>query len=172
MKLERKQVVDILNVLNNMGKEKLSPRIALGIARNKAVAEEELKLIQEARSKVVMPEGLLKYDEERIELCKQYAEKDEEGNPKEQEVKNPDTGQKQSIFVFSPENNKELTKAIEKLIENKYKDAFEEKDAIEEEFEDLLNEEIDVSMVKLDIDKLPDLTTEQVKVIEPILEVD
>jgi len=155
-----------------MGEEKLSPRIALGIARNKAVAEEELKLIQEARSNVKMPEELIKYDEERIELCKQYADKDEEGNPKLKEIKNPETGSKQEIFVFSSENNKELVKKIEELIEEKYKEAFERKEDIEEEFEDLLNEEIDVSMVKLDIDKLPDLTTEQVKVIEPILEVD
>lgn len=172
MKLERKQVLDIYGVMRQLSGDKISPRGAYNIAKCRSLAEVEVNVVNEARKEAKQPEGMLAFEEKRLKLCEELAEKDEEGNAKKFEVPSQ-TGEKQEMFDITPENRKVLEEKLEELAEGEFKEVFEERDKIEQGFADLLSEEIDMSFPKIKLDDLPQkISAEQILALEPLLEVE
>ncbi|MBD3260093.1 MAG: hypothetical protein GF334_00145 [Candidatus Altiarchaeales archaeon] len=80
--LKKSEVLAINAILARISKDgteeaptKLSRRFAYGIAKNSRRIKDEVESIQEAMKPVS------EYEQKRIDLCKKYADKDDEGNP-------------------------------------------------------------------------------------------
>ena len=181
MKVKREQVLNIFGILQSLSNEKVSPRGAYNIAKNKQLAEIELKVYQEAQKQAKTPEGIIKFEEKRLQLCEESAEKDEEKKAKKIDILNPMTGRLEKnqdgstkqMFDITEENRTVLQKTLDELAETEFKEAFEERDKIEEGFKKLLEEEIDMSFVKIKIDDLPSkITPTEIETLEVLLEVE
>ena len=160
MKVTRQQVLEIFNVLTVINKEKMPPKGAYAISKNKNVAKREVEVIQEAQNNVKMPEGLTEFNDKRIELCREFSNKDEEGNvlvigpdgvAKPEALGAPTNGTYDIPFEVRPD----FEKAVDELRDS-YKEAFDERDKINTEFEELLSEEIELEFHTVkDVDWLP-----------------
>lgn len=166
MKVTRQQVLDIYNILMQFKSERVEASVAFAIAQNRKLGKTELDVINEAREQTKVPEGLEAWEEERIATCADFAEKDEEGNPKKV------ISDGREVFDIKIENFKALEQKLMEIRESKYKETFEESDKIEESFKALLEEELDIGFRKIRISGLPNISADQIEVLEPILEVE
>lgn len=161
MKMKRENVINVFGIMNVLSEEKTTAKGAYGIAKNKKIAEAEVKAIQEAQQKVEMPEKFNEFDKKRIELCEEVADKDEDGKP----IK-INNGQQ---FSISEERQDEFSEKL-KALREEYKEAIEQKDKIEQDFIDLLSEEIEVEFHKVMIDDLPNnITANQIEALDEII---
>lgn len=161
MKMKRENVINVFGIMNVLSEEKTTAKGAYGIAKNKKIAEAEVKAIQEAQQKVEMPEKFNEFDKKRIELCEEVADKDEDGKP----IK-INNGQQ---FSISQEKQEEFAEKL-KALREEYKEAIEQKDKIEQDFIDLLSEEIEVEFHKVMIDDLPNnITANQIEALDEII---
>jgi len=161
MKTKRENVISVFGVMNVLSEEKTTAKGAYAIAKNKKIAEGEVKAIEEAQKNVIIPDKFKEYDEKRIKLCEELADKDKDGNP----VK-INNGQQ---FAISPESQEVFNEKLQSLREE-YKEAIEEKDKVEKDFLDLLAEEVEVDFHKVKIDDLPDnVTASQIEALDEII---
>lgn len=161
MKMKRENVINVFGIMNVLSEEKTTAKGAYGIAKNKKIAESEVKAIQEAQQKVMMPEKFNEFDKKRIELCEEVADKDEDGKP----IK-INNGQQ---FSISEERQDEFSEKL-KALREEYKEAIEQKDKIEQDFIDLLSEEIEVEFHRIMIDDLPNnITANQIEALDEII---
>jgi len=167
MKITRQQVLDIYNVLLQFKSEKVDASSAFNISFNRKLAQKEFDVLNEAREQTKIPAGLEEWEEERIQTCKLFAEKDEEGVPKK--IRTPDG---REVFDIKSENLKTLEEKLKEIKEEKYKETFEESDKIEESFKKLLEEELDIGFRKIKVSGLPNVSADQIDILEPILEAD
>jgi hypothetical protein len=172
MKLSRQQVIDIYGVLFQLRGEKFSPLTAFDIVKNRNLAKAESEVLDEAREQAKIPEGVEAFEQKRLELCELYAEKDEEGKAKKIVTGVNPNGKKQEIFDITMDNQNKIGKELDDLKETEFKETFEEVKKIEDEFERLLNEELDIGFSKIPIKDLPKVTTDQIEILMPILEAD
>lgn len=169
MKVQRKKVLDIYGVLFQYLNQKTTARGALNISRDKSLAEVEFKVIQEARDMIKPSDKFMEYEEKRIAVCEEVALKDEEG--KSLKILLEDG---REVFNIPPNKTKELEEKLNALLDGdpEYKPAIEEKNKTEEEFKNLLEEEVEMSFVKINIDDLPnEITPNEIQILEPLLEV-
>ena len=148
MKFTRENLVQIWHVFNSLANEKTTAKGAYGIAKNKRIAEAEIKSIEDAQKNQKEPEGIAKFEKARIELCQELADKDEEtGAP----IMNG------SNFAMS-ENAEEFATRFAELREE-YKEALDERDKLSKEFEDFIKEEVEIDFHAIKVDDLPDSMT-------------
>lgn len=161
MKMKRENVVGVFGVMNILSEEKTTAKGAYAIAKNKKIAEAEVKAIQEAQQKVTMPETFQEYEKKRIELCEEVSDKDENGNS----IK-INNGQQ---FAIPEERQEEFATKLAALREE-YKEAIEAKDKVEKDFFDLLSEEVEIEFHRVKIDDLPNnITASQIEVLGDII---
>jgi hypothetical protein len=161
MKMKRENVLGVFGIMNVLAEEKTTAKGAYAIAKNKKIAETEVKALQEAQQKVTVPEKFQEYEEKRLDLCEEVADKDEEG--KSIKINN---GQQ---FAISPENQDIFNEKL-KVLREEYKEAIEAKDKVEKDFFDLLAEEIEIDFHKVKIDDLPDnITASQIEALDEII---
>jgi hypothetical protein len=145
MKFTRERIAQVYGILNQLSEQKTTAKGAYAISKNKRLIETEVKSIQDAYSNRKVPEDVSKFEQERIETCKAFADKDEAGEPI---ILN-------SRFIIPPEKLTEFDTAISGLSE-KYKDALAEKEKLEQELLDLMQEEVDLSLHAIKVGDLPD----------------
>jgi predicted transcriptional regulator len=145
MKFTRETVAEIYGILNLISDKKTTAKGAYAISKNKRLIEVEVKSIQDAYSNRAIPQGVQDFEKERIETCKVFSDKDENGEA-------IIAGGK---FAIPPEKIAEFNKEIEALAE-KHKDALEEKEKLEKELADLLQGEVDLPLHKIKFTDLPD----------------
>ena len=148
MKVTRKTVLDLYNILNSLGNtidgSKYSTKFVYKLAKIKQVIDKEAETyvkIQTDIAKILEP-----FELERNNLLLEYAEKDENDKPKF----NPDGSLK-----IDPEKLPELQERLGELQE-KYKDIINQFNEKMKEFEEFLQEEINIDVDLIPESLLPD----------------
>ena len=154
MKIKLSKLAGLLqgfNLVNNLSGFKF----AYGIAKNRKIVEEELKILSE----VITPsKEFTEYDKQRVELCKKYATKDAKGKPVI--VNGAFSGLKQ---------NSKFDKEIEEL-RTKFKVALDKRRKEEEDYNKMLEDEIDVNFHMIEAKSIPDnITVGQMQSIMPVV---
>lgn len=147
MKISREKLFDLNALFNKLSSEKTNVRFHYTIAKNKRLVTPELECLQEARNP---SESFTKFQEKRIELCKQFCKKDEDGMDV---VLDP--GTPQSRFDFDDEQKELLEKAMKSITEE-YKEAIEEQNKKEEDFYKILKEEVDLPLHLFQLKNMPE----------------
>lgn len=131
------------------------------LSKNLNKLNKEVKSILEHQ--VVVPE-FAEYEEARVELCKQFAVKDELGKPKV--ITAPDG---KSIFDLD-QTNPEFVTAITELRE-KHADSFVKQDEAQAEFRAFLLMESSIEFQKINIKLVPtEITVELMSLVEEFIE--
>lgn len=128
------------------------------LMKNRKKIESELKAIEEV-SKQMQEElaGYKEYDNKRLALCEQYADKDEQGNA----IKDGDTYRISDRDEF----NKELSKLIEE-----HKQDLEQFGKLNDEFEKFLRDDVQIEFHMIDVDELPnDITPALINIIREFI---
>lgn len=99
MKMTLKKAMEHFNGLNVVGNGAYPISLSYAVSYNLEVLSEELK----------------KYEQARIKLCEQYANKNEDGTP--MKMTENVNGVTQSVYDISDENRKLLEKEMEELLE-------------------------------------------------------
>jgi hypothetical protein len=152
MKMTREEAVTFWRSLSNLGSYK-GAKFAYAIAKNRSKLESEYKLIQKMQS-TVQPSSLKKFDERRIELCKEYADKDENGNP----------SLENNNYVISQRRD-EFENTIREL-QKEFEPSFKEFEENQIKFNNFLSEEIEVDIHTIPMSIIPeDMTAKDMEII-------
>lgn len=170
MEFTRDEVVGVYNILSGFAQEKLSVFGAKVIIKNKNLAKAEVEFLEEIKEKfkpILL--STQEYTDKRMDLCKEYCERDEEGNEIYEYIRGLRPSEETKNFVFSKENRIIFDKKLEELREE-YKDTLEKNKEIEIEFKDLLQEKIDVPFVEMKIEFLPkEMTLAQFELLNNLI---
>jgi uncharacterized protein (DUF3084 family) len=163
MKFTRQNLIQAFHTLNGFSNLKTTAKGAYGIAKNKRLLKNEIYSIQEARNNIKLPEALEEYEKERIALCEELSDKNEDGTT----VQATDN-QGRPVFKIV-EKQKEFQKEMEELGE-KYKEALDERQKLEDDFKAFMDEEVDLELHAIKLDDFPnDVSPQQVDALGDIL---
>lgn len=161
MKIKNSELELLASTLMRFGQEKVHRKLAYGIVRNKKLLETCIEALGAARE---LPETYKKFDEARLEMCRTYSEKEENGEPKTKF--DPRQG---NIFDIPEETKEEFETKMNELKEE-YKEAHEEKEKHEEELKELLEEEVEFDFYLIDIDFFPEeMSPADMEVLMPLI---
>lgn len=136
-------------------------KFAYWISRNKAKIEPEINAVNKAS---IPSPAYDAYDKERVELAKNHSKKDEKGNPVTKMIGH------RSNFVI--EDQKVFDSEL-KALQEKHKDAIEEREKQVKEVEDLLKEEITLELYRIPLNIIPeDISVEQMNIIQFLVDED
>ncbi|MFW6219509.1 MAG: hypothetical protein ACOCZ5_00240 [bacterium] len=150
---------ELNDVISSILKESRKIKLNFLLLENQNLLNNKIELLSKL---FVTPVEIKKFEKERIELCKMYSEKDENGKPKIENDK----------FVGLL-NNIEYKQKYDEL-ENKYRKDIDEYNKQVVEYEKMLDEECDIEFKKIDINFIPDdlLTGQQLKILTPLLKME
>lgn len=155
--MKRKELFPLKQALERVSTLK-GVKFAYSIAKNLQEVNKEIEAVNKA---IAPSEEFIQYEKELINLNEEYAEKTEEGNPK---VEN-------NNYVISPKKRGAYEKRIEEL-KKKHKKVLSERDEQIKEYQALLEENVDITLHKIQEDNLPsDITVEQIHGILQVIEV-
>lgn len=153
--MKRKELYDLLNGFETV-KDLKGVKFAYARAKNKKLVLAELELLKDVLKD---SDKFVEYDKKRIKLCEVYCTKDDKGKPV---IKN----RKYDGLT----KNEEFNKKLEKLGEE-FKEVIEQKKKNAEEYQTLLDGEVDIPLHKIKLDDVPsDITGAQLESIDLILE--
>lgn len=135
-----KELIELNAVLNEVTNIK-GKKFAYMVVKNKSLIEQELKVFEEIKRNP--HPDYEKYELERKELCESHSKKDENGNIKSVDGK------------YDIEDMGAFQKDFE-VLKEKYKEVIDDLQAAEQDFNNFLNDEAKVELVKVKIDDLPD----------------
>lgn len=144
MKITREKLIQVFGILSQLSQEKTTAKGAYGIIKNKKLVEVEIKSVEEAQKNLKYPDDLPTFHSERIALCTEFSEKDEDGKPKTEG----------STFVLDPETRPEFNSKFSELVE-KFKETLDEQQRVDEDFRLFLAEEIEFVVHGIKIDDMP-----------------
>ncbi len=152
--MKNKELQELLRGIDLAGSLK-GIKFAYAMAKNRNLIKQELTTLQE----IVKPnEKYSEYENKRIKLCEEYADKDEKGKPK-MEILNEATKE----YVIS--DRKGFDKALEDL-RKEYKEVLDERDAQIKEVNELLEKESDLVPFMVEYEDLPqDITGNMLSLI-------
>lgn len=132
-------------------------RFAYAMARNKLALKRELETLQEA---IKASDKFIEYDKKRVDLCEQYADKDDKDEPK---LENNE-------YVFSKANKVKFDKELDKVREE-YKTVIDERTAQLKEFGELLKKESEFKPYMIAYESVPEeITTDAMSRIIELIE--
>lgn len=142
------QIDRIYNVLKNVKIQVKSVKVKYVIAKLLTEIEKELEILRQAAEP---SEQYKQFEEERLELLRKYAKRDEQGNIVYQDKA------KSSVVIDNEEGKQKLQELL-----NKYKDAIEERNKqLNQLRKTIASESIQLQLPKLTLDDLdPDLPQE------------
>jgi len=111
--------------------------------KNKRLIDEEQKTLAEISKP---SDKIVEFETKRLELCRTHCTKDDDGNP----VLNKDTNRFEGL-----DKSAKFKKAFEKLAKE-YDEAIKENQEKMNQYDELLQEESKVELVKIPIDIVPD----------------
>jgi len=154
--MKRKELFQLKQALESVSTLK-GVKFAYSIAKNLQEVNNEIEAVNKA---MAPSEEFMKYEKERIKLNEECAEKTEDGNPK---VEN-------NNYVISPRNSGDYEKRMEEL-KKKHKKVLSERDEQIKEYQAHLEEDVDITLHKIQEDNLPsDITAEQISGILQVIE--
>jgi len=160
MKLQ--ELINAFNVIKNINVQG-EVRFIYKFIKNKKVLEKKVNEEQEILNKIIEPdEKLIEFEKKRLEILNEYGEKDEKGSLKQDVTGN----------VIVPEEKKEeFNEKLQNLIDE-YKEVLDKRQEQMKEYNELLNDEVDMSDIKLykfKLDELPNnLTVKQIEAMEEL----
>lgn len=155
MEIINKDLVDFWNALNNMGKER-GAKFGFAVLKNGDMIRKQIAVLKAAQNK--KPESLTDFDKERIALCLEYADTDDDGNPIT--VGTTDDPNFQIV-----EKREEFDAKVE-VLQEKYKQTFDELSSFIGEFNSMLMEACEFNIHMVSIDQVPEtLSVEQISSI-------
>jgi len=158
MNFTRENLVQIWGVLNGLKEMKTTAKGAYGISKNKGIVTIEIEAIEEAQKNKEVPEEIKEFEKERIALCQELADKDEDDQP----VVN---GNEFQILENRPAFNEKLAE-----LHAKYKEALDTIKKQDETFKEFLKEEIEINFHTIKIDDIPnDVTAQQLEILDKII---
>lgn len=132
-------------------------KFAYGIARNKKIVDAEIENIKES---VAQSEAFTAFEKSRIELCQEYAEKDEKGEFK---VENNE-------YVLPADKKEEFEIRLNALREQN-KEGIEEREKQLNDYKDFIDQESAVEFHKIKLSSVPeDITAEELEGIKELIE--
>jgi len=161
--MKKSNLVKFHNFLSNLKTNKsLNIKFAYAIQRNLSKIQPEIDALIEVE-KTLKNERVVEFQNKRIEIAKEYAVKDENGNIIFSEDSNS----------FNISNTFEFNKKVEELFED-YKDDFAELDKRRKEYDEILSEEIELDLVKVDFGVLPEtgISAEDFEVLDVMIKVE
>jgi hypothetical protein len=165
VKLPRNKILQILRVLTAISGDKMPSKGAYAVLKNKKAADKERELLEEIQKNLEVPEGINDYEVKRLELCEEFCLRNEEGEP----VKVRDQLGREN-FQFSEEMLPAWQEAINNLTEE-YKEPLEAKRKIEEDFNNLMDEEVEIKFHLVKLEMLPDeISPAVLEAIEDIID--
>lgn len=143
----------------------LPAKLTFALVKNKNT----LKVNVDAFNQAQEPSKEFKtYEEERMKICMELCDKDENGNPK---FTMAIPGVTQQMFSMNnPENKKEFDEKFEALKET-HKADLDVREAQLKDLETLLNTEFETSFTKIDLASIPDnaITPKQIEILYPLI---
>lgn len=136
--------------LEELKKINLTGKAGYAVAKNRKLIEAELEALQET---VKATKSFEKYENERVELAKKHAKKDEKGEPV---VSKPHPLTGQTSFVI--EKQEQFDKEYEKLKET-HKEALEEREKQINDYNAFLQEDIKIELHKIEESDIPETAT-------------
>lgn len=141
MKISREKILEMWALFEKLSGEKNNVKFYYTILKNKKVIEPEVEILKSANE---APEKHQEFEQKRLVLCGDFCEKDDDGKP-EIEGNN---------FVILPEKRSDFEGKLEALKEE-YKEMFDKIEASQKEFDELLNEEIEVEFSLIPMSTVP-----------------
>ena len=156
--MKNRDVLKLWNGLIRLGNRK-NTKFNFTVLRNKKIIKEIVESLQAIQLQPI--DGYEEFNKEREKLREKYAARDENNNPIQIEVNG-----KLTYKLTDPDK---FTKDCIELLNShtKYKDNL---DIRITEMEEILNQDVDINLVKISIDDLPDDLTEiEISLIEEII---
>lgn len=155
--LEVLQLADQLKANMTSLKTLSGIKFAYMMMKNIEIIDKEVKFVSELTE--IKPD-YIEYDKERVELCKKFATKDENGEP----IILTNNNGSQSYDI--DEESNEWIISYEGL-NHKHRSAIENRDKQKEEYNNFLNEESTIEFYKIEESELPiEITLEQLMIIK------
>ena len=156
--ISREKAFKLNNLLKALKNIK-NTKFAYAITKNTRLIDAELEIMKEIAQSGV-PEKLQEFESKRIGLIEKYAEKNEDGTFKT--INGNYDVQGDNLVAFQTDYDT-LTK--------EYADTLAENEANNAKVDGMLKEEIDLALIKVKVDNLPnDLSAEELDALEPIIE--
>ena len=146
MKITREKLIALWQLSNRLINTQTSVKFHYLLLKNKRLLDPEVESLQTIQKP---SEDYEKFNEARVELCKEHADKDEQGNPKV--TRDPVNGTEQFSML---ENKEAFDKAVKELQET-HKEAIDEAEQKQEDFMALLNEEIELELITIPLSIMP-----------------
>jgi len=144
--MKKKEISKILKRLNNCPAIS-DMKIIYAMEKNKRLLADEAEILDKLKKST---DNIKAYDTERFALCKKYCKKDATGL---EVISN-------GYFMFEDSQKEEYNTEFQKLLK-KHKNAIEDIERLEKEYEELMDTESDVKLLKIDFESLPALNKEQ-----------
>lgn len=138
--MKRRVLLNLWHALNKLEGQKHDVRFSYFLAKNKVALKTEIETLDEVQKPNA---AFIEFENKRIELAKKYSDKDAAGNPK---VHN---GQ----YVIYDQKD-EFDEEIKKL-RTKFKSAIEAREAQIEEYNKMLNDEVEFKPTRIKFEQLP-----------------
>jgi len=160
--MKKGKVVEMINVIDKILIKSTESSFNWILIQNKTSLIQNktaLKEIQKSIEEYLKPSDRFnEYEKKRIELCVKYCNKDETGNPKLIPVLNL-SGQKIADEFDGLKDNAEFQSLLSQLTEE-YQDVKDEMINKQNFYETTIkNEEVEVNLKKISIDKVPNILT-------------
>lgn len=140
--MKNKDLLDLFSALESVNSDTCSAKFKYGIARNKKIIENQIKILQD----LIKPsDEYIQVENERLSICHKYCERDENNNPR----------MVNGMFIMKEETRKESDTEISEFMA-KNKDVFDAAIKKSQEINAILEEEIDITLHNIPIDAVPD----------------
>lgn len=142
-KVKRRFILDSVPVLNKLKEQTLSVKTAFKICKLKKLFEDQLNIFREA---MVMPEDVRELEVKKLEILRDCAKKDSNGNPIVHGTS----------FEMDPEKSAEFNRRITELL-TQNPEASSKLEKYYAEMNDFLEEEIEIDFDPIPLEELSEL---------------
>jgi len=127
-------------------------RFTFAVTENKMILRDKIKAMEKAQE----PDLEFKHFQDELEvLYKKHAEKDDKGNPKTRMLRIGRT-RKSTQYIIPGMNDPESEYEKElAALKEKHSEAFQAQEVKEKEYQEFLEEDIEVTITKIHVDKVP-----------------
>lgn len=139
--MKKIELLTLWAVFERLQQEKTNVKFSYAIAKNKIQMRPEVEALEEARKP---SEKFVEYEQKRIALAKELADRDETGKIKAENDR----------FIIS-EKMDQFNEKLE-VLQKEYKDSIEEREKQIKEYNSILEEEIYIKLYKIKVEHLPD----------------
>jgi len=151
-----KELVQIWEAMGMLTMEKVGAKFTYGIAKNKKLI---LPIVKEFDKMRIPSPEFMEYDQERMTLCGEYSEKNDDGEAKINGEGN---------FALIEEKREEFEKALVDL-KGKHDEAFKIENGRAEEYTEIMETEVDIELWNIQLDDCPSMTEDIMSVLMDVI---